>query len=65
MRTHGLAVVVGAVDDALLLLFLKDARHYSLSDDTDAPVINHNRAECVQPLQVSIRVCLQQKHNIR
>lgn len=62
MGTHSLAVVVGAVDDALLLLFLQDTRHYGLSNDADASVIHHYRAECVQPLLVNISVCLKQKH---
>lgn len=48
MRQHSGSEVDAAVDDALLLFLLQDARYDGLRCDPVPAVVDHDRAQCVQ-----------------
>lgn len=60
MSKHVFPVVIGAVDNTLLLIFLQYSGNDGLSDYTDAPIIYHGRPERVKTFYVYRCVSLQQ-----
>lgn len=58
------SVVIRAIDNTLLLMFLQYTRNNCLSNNTDATIIHHSCPKCVKPFSVDICICLQQSNII-
>lgn len=59
---NSFSIVIRAIDDTLLLIFLQYPRNYRLSDNTDTTIIHHSCPECVKLLCVDRCVCLKQSN---
>lgn len=61
---NSFSIVIRAIDNTLLLIFLQYPRNDRLSNDTDATIIYHSCPKCVKPLYVYWCVCLQEKQHV-
>lgn len=64
MCKNSFSVVIRAIDNTLLLMFLQYTRNDCLSNNTDATIIHHSCPKCVEPFNVDISIGLQQSNII-